>query len=296
MILTTVIEIMTARIPARSRRQAMDWSLVLISQDIEATIDFSEEPGWGLVVAEQDHERAIDILKQYHAENRHWPWRQKISPKGALFDWGSLGWVLLIGLFFWIQTHASIDFQNAGLMDAVAVSHGEWWRLFTAIFLHADLGHFAMNASIGFLLLGLTMGNLGTGFGLLAAYLAGAGGNIATWLMYSEGHRSLGASGMVMGCVGLLASQAIFFRTRSLKLATSSIAAGVMLFALLGLSPGSDVLAHFGGFVSGFAIGSLLLIVPRLSRNTAANIVAGFAFCALVILPWWLALHTIGHK
>jgi rhomboid protease GluP len=298
MILTTVIEIMTARIPARSKRQAMDWSLVLVSQDVETTIDFTEELGWGLIVSAEEHERALGVLQQYRAENRHWPWRQKISSKGVLFDWGSTGWVLLVALFYGIQTHASADFRDAGLMDAIAVSHGEWWRLFTAIFLHADLGHFAMNAAFGFFLLGLTMGNFGTGFGLLAAYLAGVGGNLATWLIYSGGHRSLGASGMVMGCLGLLASQAIFFRRapNNFKYAVAGLAAGVMLFTLLGLSPGSDVLAHFGGFVSGIALGGVLRAVPRISRNTGANIVAGMAFCALVILPWWLTLsQSVAH-
>ena len=293
MILTKVAEIMTTRIPARSKRQAMEWSLVLISQGIESTVDSVEELGWGLIVPGQDCERAVDILRQYHTENRHWPWRQRISPKGVLFDWASLGWVLLVGLFFWIQSHAATDITGAGLMDAVAVSHGEWWRLFTAIFLHADAGHFAMNASIGFFLVGLTMGNFGTGVGLLAAYFAGAGGNIATWLIYSQGHRSLGASGMVMGCVGLLASQSIFSppgTPNRLQYALGTIAGGVMLFALLGVSPGSDVLAHLGGFVSGLALGSALVIGQKLIRNTAANILAGVVFCVLVILPWWLAL------
>jgi rhomboid protease GluP len=297
MILATVIDIMTARIPARSRRQAMDCSLVLISQGIETTIDFSQESEWGLILAAKDYESALGVLKLYDAENRHWRWRQKISVNGALFDWASLGWVLLIGVFFFIQTHAGDGFREAGLMDATAVYRGEWWRLFTAIFLHADLGHFALNASIGLFLLGLTMGNFGTGLGLLGAYLAGAGGNIATWLIYSGGHRSLGASGMVMGCVGLLASQAIFVGAppaHRLKYVVGGAAAGMMLFASLGVSPGSDVLAHFGGFVSGIGLGCLLRTVPRISQNTTGNVFAGMAFCILVILPWWFALRAAG--
>ena len=270
----------------------MDWSLVLVSQGIETTIDSTEESGWSLIVSGPDYERAVAVLKQYQLENRHWPWRQKVSPKGVLFDWGSVGWMLLVGFFYWAQTHATPNFREAGLMDASAVSHGEWWRLFTAIFLHADLGHFAMNASLGVFLLGLTMGNFGTGLGLLAAYLAGAGGNVTTWLIFS-GHRSLGASGMVMGCVGLLASQSIFSGAGTpnrFKYTIASIAGSVMLFALLGLSPGSDVLAHLGGFVSGLALGGLLQLRPQLAQNTAANIFAGIAFSLLVIFPWWLAL------
>jgi rhomboid protease GluP len=296
MILTKMAEIMTTRIRTDSRRQAMDWSLVLMSQGIETVIDSGGELGWGLIVPEQEYGRALDILRQYRAENRHWPWRQKISPKGVLFDWGSVGWVLLIGFFYWIQTHAGAGFRNAGLMDAVAVSHGEWWRLFTAIYLHADLGHLAMNASIGLLLLGVVMGNLGTGVGLLAAYLAGAGGNVATWLIFSAGHRSLGASGMVMGCVGLLAAQTVSFRPGNpgrLKYVLSSFVGGVMLFALLGLSPESDVIAHLGGFLSGLMLGSILAnMSPRVAQNTAANVLAGITFGVLVVLPWWSALSA----
>jgi rhomboid protease GluP len=247
-----------------------------------------------LILEAKDQAISLQNLEQYRAENRHWPWRQKISSQGVLFDWASLGWVLLVGIFFWIQTHTDSRFRDAGLMDAIAVSRGEWWRLFTAIFLHADVAHFALNASIGLFLLGLTMGNFGTGFGLLAAYLAGAGGNIATWLVYTQGHLSLGASGMVMGCVGLLASQAIFTGAppaHRWKYLIAGTAAGIMLFASLGLSPDSDVLAHFGGFVSGVVLGCLLRMVPGLSRNSTANVFAGIAFCILVILPWWLALR-----
>ena len=275
----------------------MDWSLVLMSQGIQTAIDFAEDRGWGLAVGERDHERAVGILKQYELENRRWPWRQKVSAQGVLFDWASAGWVVLLALFYWAQTHATPAFRENGMMDAVAVSHGEWWRLFTAVFLHADLGHLAMNASVGLFLLGLTMGNFGTGLGLLAAYLAGAGGNVATWLIYSGGHRGLGASGMVMGCVGLLASQSFGSEIpNKWKYVIGGGAGGVMLFALLGLSPESDVLAHLGGFVSGIAIGLILLLVRKPASNTIANISAGIVFCILVILPWWLALtHGAGN-
>ena len=44
-------------IPARSRREVMDWSLVLASQEIEAMI-VRTEAGWGLAVEERDYERA----------------------------------------------------------------------------------------------------------------------------------------------------------------------------------------------------------------------------------------------
>jgi len=45
------------RIPAPTRRQAMDWSLVLTSQGIEHGLDRDEAAGWTLTVAETDYEQ-----------------------------------------------------------------------------------------------------------------------------------------------------------------------------------------------------------------------------------------------
>jgi membrane associated rhomboid family serine protease len=283
---------MIARIPARSRRQAMDWSLALISQGIEATIDHADDIGWGLFVAEHEEQQALAIIRQYRVENLRWPWRQKIHSE-ILFDWGSLIWVVLIGLFFWLDQRE--DLERVGLMDGAAVSHGEWWRLFTAIFLHADAAHLTSNAVFGLVLLGLAMGRYGTGVGLLAAFLAGAGGNVATWLVYRD-HHSLGASGMVMGSLGLLAAQTLLFARKNpppLKYTLSGVIAGGLLFVLLGLSPGTDVLAHLGGFISGLLIGCLLLFFPRCQNRGAVNLLAGLVFAFLAVCAWWLALRSI---
>ncbi len=161
-------------------------------------------------------------------------------------------------------------------------------------FLHADLGHLASNAGIGFVLLGLAMGRYGTGIGLLAALLAGVGGNLTTWVI-DKNHLSLGASGMVMGALGLLAAQSVSSWRKNpiaLKLIITGIAAGIMLFVFMGLSPQSDVMAHFGGFVSGLLLGIILAQFPLLAQNTVANILAGAIFCLLVISVWILALRS----
>ena len=284
----------TARIPVRSQRQAMDWSLVLVSQGIEATINQAEDgSGWGLLVARQDYQPALRTLRQYRLENRGWPWQQPVFRPGLLFDWGSLAWALLAGLFFWLNARAG--FQPAVVMDGAAVAHGQWWRLFTAIWLHADLAHLATNAAIGLVLLGLAMGRYGTGVGLLAAYLAGAGGNLLAGLITSHPHRSLGASGMVMGSLGLLAVQSFSLwrqTPHARKFILSGVGGGVMLFVLLALSPGTDIMAHLGGFAGGLLLGALLSLVPAVAQRPNANLLSGLGFALLVIVPWWLALRS----
>src|SRR2546421_1302369 len=195
-------------IPARSRRQALDWSLVLVSQGIESTIEQpSDEAGWRLVVEGTDGQRAIRALRQYKAENPYPVWRRNLPWTGLIFDWRSLACALLLVLIFVLSETTHPNLRQAGRMDSQAVWSGEWWRLFTAVTLHRDLPHLASNVTAGILLLGLAMGSFGSGVGLLAAYLAGVLGNLAGLFLYIGEHRSLGASGMIFGALGLLTGQ-----------------------------------------------------------------------------------------
>lgn len=271
----------------------MDWGLVLVSQGIEATIDCSEDgTSWGLMVARPELGRALRALRLYRLENRGWPWQQQVLERGYLFDWGSLAWVLLVILFYGLDARAEL--RPAGALVGSLVTHGQWWRLFTAIWLHGDVGHLASNATFGFVLLGLAMGRYGTGAGLLAAYLGGVGGNVVSWLVSGELHRSLGASGMVMAGLGLLAAQSLSARPRpapARKVVLAGIFSGVMLFTLLGLTPGTDVLAHLGGFLSGLLLGGLLGMLPVMAQKAGVNLGCGLLFTVLVVLPWRLALR-----
>lgn len=288
------METTTVKIPARSRIEAMDWSLVLISQGIESIIERSEDgSGWVLHVTSPQYEPALNAIRLYRSENRGRRWRREFFQPGLLFDWVSLVWVFLLCALYWLN-ESRTDLRTGGVFDTVALAHGQWWRLFTAIWLHADLGHLASNAMFGFILLGLTLGRYGTGVGLLAAYLAGAGGNLFAWILSSQPHYGLGASGMVMGCLGLLAIQSVSIwrkTPRAGKYVLTGLLGGVMLFVLLGLAPGTDVVAHLGGFLSGLALGGLTAPFLRVLRRPIANLLSALVFVLLVLWPWWLALH-----
>jgi rhomboid protease GluP len=285
----------TAQISARSQRQAMDWSLVLVSQGIESSIERTADgTHWMLVVSADDFHSALSAIHHYRLENRRWGWRRQLLRPGLLFDWSSLAWVFLLLVFYWAD--ATSGFRTAGTVNSTAVSHGQWWRLFTAIWLHGDVAHLAANASFGFVLSGLAMGRFGAGVGLLAAYLAGAAGNGVACLLDSEPHHSLGASGMVMAYLGLLAAQAIWLWRSSQpaqRYLISGAAAGLMLFILLGLTPGTDILAHTGGFTFGCILGAGLGFVQDISNRPRLNLACGVTFVLLVLIPWGLAL---AHK
>ncbi|MBI2929515.1 MAG: rhomboid family intramembrane serine protease [Verrucomicrobia bacterium] len=290
------MQTMTALIPARSKRQAMDWSLVLTSQEIECVIlPPSEEHPWALLIEPKDHERALAAIHQYRLENRGWGWRAQLAETELTFQWSVVVWCFLMAIFYVLSMQPASGLAALGRMDSVTVAAGQWWRLFTAVLLHADVGHLMANLSAGFLVLGLAMGRYGIGCALLAAYLAGAGGNLTGLALYPEPYRGVGASGMVMGGLGLLAVQSLSLWRESPKAARyilSGVVAGVLLFVLLGLDPASDVVAHLGGFVFGLALGGVLALVRHeIVRRAAINLVCGATLGGLIIWTWWLALR-----
>src|SRR5437588_11424470 len=126
------------QILARSLRQAMDWSLALLSQGIECVIQHPPETGeWELVVPDSNYQAALECIHQYRLENRGWPFRYQVPHSKFIFDWTSLALAALCLFFFWFNSFR--DLHSAGLMDSLLVAKGQWWRLFTAVWLHADV-------------------------------------------------------------------------------------------------------------------------------------------------------------
>lgn len=273
----------------------MDWSLALISQGIESTIQRGPDAaGWQLEVSAQDGQKAFQTLRQYHQENRGWLSPHKLPWPPSHFDWTSVLWSILMALCYWL---ASVNpaLQAAGIMDTSAVTAGQWWRVFTAINLHADLAHLAGNLSIGVLLLGLAMGRFGTGTALLTSFLAGAAGNLTSLILNPKPFDGLGASGMVMGALGLLSAQTLRWGRKSgasWKQRLGGVAAGIMLFTLYGLAPNTDLAAHLGGFLAGLLFGAMLVFAPvEFLHKRSTNFVTGFLFLALFSVTWCLALR-----
>ncbi|HXR06777.1 MAG TPA: rhomboid family intramembrane serine protease [Candidatus Acidoferrum sp.] len=282
-------------IPARSRREVMDWSLVLASQEIEAMI-VRTEAGWGLAVEEGDYERAQAALGQYRTENRGWRWKQRLPGSGLVFHRGAVVWAAGMAAFYYWTMVAFPQLQGAGIMDNEKVAAGQWWRLFTAITLHENLPHLAANALTGLLLLGLAMARYGPGVALLAAFIAGAAGNGLDLLIRSDDSQSLGASGMVTGALGMLSvhSFSLWRKYRAARiLIMRGAAAGFLILVLIGFAPGSDIAAHVGGFLAGAVIGLALNAArPAAWQGGWVNVAGALALAALLAVAWREALAS----
>ena len=273
----------------------MDWSLVLASQGIEAMIERHPETGaWWLAVTPDEHGRAMEAIRQFRLENRGWGWRRELVWPGVFFHWGALLWCWLLILIHWLAEALGTRLEDLGAMSSVAVARGEWWRTVTAVGLHADVGHLAANAATGLVVFGFAMARFGAGWAMLGGLAAGVAGNVAGAFLHAKPFVGLGASGMVMGGLGMLSAQSAFLLWQSpkaLRQIAGGLGTGFLLFILVGMNPASDVIAHAGGFLAGVVIGGLLALLPEpalQSRRWAAW--TGPAAMILFASAWACAL------
>ena len=140
--------------------------------------------------------------------------------------------------------------------------NGEYYRVFTSMFLHADIDHLLNNMFILFIIGKKYEEIEGKIRFVLVYFLGGILASIAS-LSYNMfmGNEivSLGASGAIFALIG--ASVATVVKCRD-KLRTVS-KRQMILFALFSLYAGfrstsTDNIAHLGGFVAGFLIGLVI--------------------------------------
>lgn len=276
---------------SRSQAQALDWSLVLISQGIENLLAQRADDGaWTLEVAPGDWQRASESIAAYERENAT-VWRQELKWPGLLFDARAIFWFAALVLLHWFSAISPQNLEALGVMNRSAVLHGEWWRIITATTLHGDVAHLASNVVIGIVFLGLAMGCFGAGVALLLSLLGGVLGNVASLLLHNDPFRSLGASGVVMASLGLLAAHSLVLarHERRTVLIGRGVMAGCLLVVLLGFSPKSDVVAHVGGFIAGIVLGWIALRFRSALLKPSLNPAATIASILLVLFSWWLA-------
>ena len=152
-----------------------------------------------------------------------------------------------------------------GAMEAQLIASGEYWRLFTAMFLHSGLIHLGSNV-IGLLIFGHQMERLFGYARFLAIYLlAGLAGSVASYAFNISGAPysiAVGASGAVFGILGALV--AFFMSNRNLLGETGrNTLIALLILAAVNLAigfavPGIDNFAHIGGLVGGFLLGTAL--------------------------------------
>jgi membrane associated rhomboid family serine protease len=167
---------------------------------------------------------------------------------------------------------------DLGAMQPLLIANGQFWRLFTAMFLHAGLLHLAFNAYALWLLGSMLETNLGTTRFVLIYFVTGFLASAASYAFSPLGTVGVGASGAIFGIFG--AFIAYNYRRRHLATAAANLrwAWTLILLNLLlvfGFGGRIDWRAHLGGLVAGLAAGAVVEGWGTASQRRVVQ-VAGF--------------------
>jgi membrane associated rhomboid family serine protease len=148
---------------------------------------------------------------------------------------------------------------DLGAMQPIAVADGQFWRLFTAMFLHVGLLHVALNAYFFWLFGRMVEATFGRTWMVLIYVVAGFLASVASYAFGPVTTLAVGASGAISGVFG--AFIAYNYRRRQVAMNAANLRMAltvIVLNAVIALGYSSiDWRAHVGGLVAGFALGYL---------------------------------------
>ncbi len=136
-----------------------------------------------------------------------------------------------------------------------AIAEGQWWRIITAMFLHANIVHLASNMLALFALGSTAERMLGHWRYALSYFLAGIAGNLLTVLWDSVTGRfyyTVGASGAILGILGAILAVSVNKKDGIPGMNVRRVVFACILM-LIPSASNISMTAHIGGFAGGFA-------------------------------------------
>jgi len=203
------------------------------------------------------------------------------------------GWGGLLGgstpLTEWGAVLGSAVYGPAGDLALHGIAQGEWYRLFTAMFLHYGILHLLMNM-YALWFLGRDIERVLGPLRFVGLYLlAGLGGNVAAYLFSAPNGMTAGASTAVFGLMS-----AIFVLLKRLNLSVAPILPVIVInviftFVVSNLS----VAGHLGGLAVGAVVAAILAYAPREKRNLVQGVGCAAVFVVLLALAVYRTMALV---
>lgn len=182
--------------------------------------------------------------------------------------------------------NASTLMKMGAMQNAVVVGAKQYWRLFTAQFLHMGIMHLVSNAVIIYYMGMYLEPMLGHWRFLLVYLLSGVGGNLLSLAWGSDKDISAGASTALFGLFGAMTAIGL----RNLHNQTISYLgrqAFVLALINLGLDlfmPNIDIQGHLGGLITGFLLAVILGDRLLKKYNNKGRIIAAAVLLIYIVM------------
>jgi rhomboid protease GluP len=171
---------------------------------------------------------------------------------------------MLINAGIWLVMSARGDTRTADFMEAHGALYapdvlaGEYYRIFTAMFLHFGAEHLISNLFMQYFLGDMLLRALNQWKFALVYLLSGVGGNLLSlWMMLRSGVYSVaaGASGAIYGIVGALLWIVLRNGGKFEAISIPRMLLATALYIGYGFTTeGVDAWAHLGGALTGFVV------------------------------------------
>jgi rhomboid protease GluP len=279
-----------------TRSDAYERSLVVLAMELPHWI-LRNDGKFALCVVPADAAAVAAELDRFEAERPAAPATEAAPAKHSTISLYMCGWIL--SGFYAVELAGPSWWVDRGTASSRAIMAGEWWQAFTALTLHADLGHLGANLAAGLVYAAFLLPIFGSGWTWLFIVLAGGAGNwLNAWGYRNVEHLSIGASTAVFAALGILVAAQCAMRALAVRAVRARefllpIGAGLGLLAYLGVGDQqTDYMAHFFGLLAGMPFG-LAGVWLRLGARTPPLGQAALAWSAAAMLAvcWVLAAH-----
>ncbi len=182
--------------------------------------------------------------------------------------------LLAVNIIVFIVSGLIPDLYYHGAMYTEGVlKNGEFYRILTGTFLHANTGHLFNNMIMLGIAGAIVENYMGHGLYFIMYILAGAFGNLLS--MAYEIHNDIqwitvGASGSVMGVVGFISVWIVVNRKTLAQDRSMLIRLIFLLIFVIDacfFQSGANTVAHLGGFLTGFVFGVLNIVLFKNRKN-----------------------------
>ena len=197
---------------------------------------------------------------------------QKPRDNSALIAIAAVLTISLVSVICWKEGPAFRSYFSA--IPERVFRDGEYWRLFTAIGVHADLKHLLSNAILFTFFSYLLYGYFGVLMFPLLTLLLGGVVNYLSLLTYPEGIRLVGASGLVYLMAGfwLVIYVLIERRLPVKKRVLRSVGVGLVVLMPTALQPSVSYRTHAIGFAVGIAAGITYFMAMKRAIRAAETV------------------------
>lgn len=201
--------------------------------------------------------------------------------------------VFLVETFMGGSENTTVLYKMGAMYNPLVAIKHQFWRLFTAQFLHIGILHIASNAII-ILYLGRMMEPFMGSWRFLALYLlSGIGGNLMSFAFGSDLALSAGASTALFGLLGALTTLLV---TSDRRLATGYADRQALSLAVLNIVidlfiSEIDIWGHVGGFITGFCLMSLITTQYRGLYQRTFKILSAIGIVVYVIVTLRLGMR-----